>query len=103
MAVDYHVPVEALSLNVRETAILRSQEIPTDWYERFTPGKTTIEVRIGENREVIEFDAPAAEYGWNTIGEFDVGFEHTEVWILGASDRQTTYADAIRWVPLKDM
>lgn len=99
---EYHMPVEALGQNSRENAIQRSQEKPTDWYERFTPGITIIEVYIGENREVIEFNAPAAEYGWNTIGEFDVASEHTEVWISGASDRQTIYADAIRWVPQKN-
>ena len=93
------MPVEALGQNSRENAIHRSQEKPTDWYERFTPGITMIEVLIGEKREVIEFNAPAAEYGWNTIGEFEVASEHAEVWISGASDRQTVYADAIRWVP----
>ncbi|MCY3541480.1 MAG: hypothetical protein OXH31_06190 [Gammaproteobacteria bacterium] len=96
---EYHMPVDSLDQNVREKSILRSQEKPTDWYERFTPGISIIEVLIGEEKEVIEFNAPAAEYGWNTIGEFDVGSEHTEVWISGASDRKTVYADAIRWVP----
>ncbi|MXZ56536.1 MAG: hypothetical protein F4227_07070 [Gammaproteobacteria bacterium] len=96
------MPVEALDQNVRETAILNSQELPTDWYERFTPGITTIEVLIGEKREVIEFNAPAAAYGWNTIGEFVVDSERTEVRISGASNRQTIYADAIQWVPLNE-
>ncbi|MYF37188.1 MAG: hypothetical protein F4219_00240 [Gammaproteobacteria bacterium] len=96
---EYHMPVEALGQNSRENAIQRSQEKPTDWYERFTPGITMIEVLIGEKREVIEFNAPAAEYGWNTIGEFEVASEHAEVWISGASNRQTVYADAIRWIP----
>ena len=96
---EYHMPVEALGQSVREKSILRSQEIPTDWYERFTPGITLIEVLIGEKSEVVEFDAQSAGYGWNTIGEFDVGSKLTEVWISGASDRETIYADAIRWVP----
>ena len=97
---DYHMPVEALRPNDRETQILLSQMKSTDWYERFPPGTTEVAVIIDEKRETIEFDAQAAEYGWNTLGEFDVGSKHTEVWISGASEQTTIYADAIRWVPM---
>jgi len=81
------MPVEALGQSVREKSILRSQEIPTDWYERFTPGVTIIEVLNGEKSEVVEFDAQSAGYGWNTIGEFDVGSEHGSLDL--ESDRPT--------------
>ena len=99
---DYHMPVEALDLNEREAQILLSLEKPTDWYERFSPGMTQFKVLHSQKNELIEFDAQAAEYGWNTLGEFDVDSTHVEVWISGASDKRTIYADAIRWVPQEE-
>jgi len=97
---DYHMPVELLDPNGAEARILLVQGKAIDWYDRFPPGMTEILIANGEKRETIEFDAQAAEFGWNTIGEFDVDVSLTEVWLSGASNKKTIYADAIRWVPL---
>ncbi|MYF03031.1 MAG: M1 family metallopeptidase [Gammaproteobacteria bacterium] len=99
---DYHMPVESLDPNGAEARIQLVQGRSIDWYERYPPGLTEILIVNSEKRETKEFDAQAAEYGWNTIGVFDVDSSLTEVWISSVSDRKTIYADAIRWVPLTD-
>ena len=99
---DYHMPVEILDPNGAEARIQLVQGRTIDWYERFPPGMTEILIVNSEKTETKEFDAQAAEHGWNTIGVFDVDSTKTEVWISGASAKQTIYADAIRWVPLTE-
>lgn len=94
----YHIPIEALGPDDPETRVLLVQGKATDWYERFPPGTTAIQVVFGETNELIEFNAQDAEYGWNTINEFEIDSTQAEVWISGASDKKTIYADAIRWV-----
>ncbi|MCY3540663.1 MAG: hypothetical protein OXH31_01970 [Gammaproteobacteria bacterium] len=99
---DYHMPVEFLDPNGAEARIQLVQGREIDWYERYPPGLTEILIAHGDATETHEFDAQAAEFGWNTIGEFDVDSTHIEVWISGASDKKTIYADAIRWVPVPE-
>ena len=99
---DYFMPVEALGPNDREAHILLAQGKRIDWYDKFKPGTAKINVLIGEESETFEFNAQNADFGWNSLGVFDVDSTNTEVWISGASDRQTIYADAIRWVPLDE-
>ena len=97
---DYHMPIEHLDPNDRESHILLVQGKRTDWYERFPPGATDVAVFHGKKREAVTFEAQQADHGWNTLGEFDVDSTNTEVWISGTSDLKTIYADAIRWVPI---
>ena len=99
---EYHMPFEEISVDGSVARILQIQNEPTDWYERFPTGITDFTIKIGEKQETVEFDASTAEYGWNIIGEFGVDSTHVEVWISGASDKKTIYADAIRWVPLRE-
>ena len=99
---EYFMPVEDLGQNTRERSILLGQQLPADWYERFSPDETEIVVKIGDTANTMKFDATTADFGWNTLGEFDVDSVSTEVWISAASDKKTIYADAVRWVPLME-
>ncbi|MYI77244.1 MAG: hypothetical protein F4077_05715 [Gammaproteobacteria bacterium] len=98
---EYHQPVEELAPSDRETLVLLYQGLSADWFKLYPAGNTRIKVVIGEREETIEFDAQNAEYGWHVLGTFDVDSTQTEVWISGASEKKTIYADAIRWVPLE--
>ncbi|MYD45461.1 MAG: hypothetical protein F4W92_03840 [Gammaproteobacteria bacterium] len=97
---EYHQPVEELTLSDRETLVLQYQGLSADWFKLYPAGNTRIKVVIGEREKTIEFNARDAEYGWHELGEFEVDSTETEVWISGSSDKKTIYADAIRWIPL---
>ena len=50
----------------------------------------------GEER-ALEFDAAAAETGWNTLGEFDLPKGAARVAVSNRSSGGTVIADAVRW------
>jgi len=50
--------------------------------------------------ESIEFDAGAAETGWNVLGEFELGAGETELHLTDKTDGSAVVADAVRWQPL---
>lgn len=49
------------------------------------------------DRQPIEFDAAAAEDGWNDLGEYGLPAGETRLQITNASSGKVVVADAIRW------
>ena len=55
----------------------------------------------GEER-ALEFDAAAAETGWNTLGEFDLSKGAARVVVSNQSSGSVVIADAVRWQMIRE-
>lgn len=68
----------------------------------YSPGRQGgYDIRLASGGEVraLEFDASAAEAGWNPLGEFDLGAGETRLEVSDATDGRTVLVDAIHWSP----
>lgn len=65
-----------------------------------TLGTYEMTVLIDGDEEVIEFDGGAADTGWNTLGDFDLGTGEVEVRVTNVTSGSAVVADAIRWSPV---
>jgi hypothetical protein len=63
-------------------------------------GKLQLVVVDGDDRQTVEFDAKAAESGWNSVGKFDLSTKSVVVEVTNESDGRIVPADAIRWTPV---
>jgi ABC-type transport system involved in multi-copper enzyme maturation permease subunit len=54
------------------------------------------------DRETVDFDASAAEPGWNTLAELDLGAGEARVEITNETTGLVVIADAIRWQSSRD-
>lgn len=63
-------------------------------------GRYDIAVEFGGERRAVEFDAHAAEVGWNALGEFDLPAGEVRVLVSDRTDGEFVMADAIRWRPV---
>jgi ABC-type transport system involved in multi-copper enzyme maturation permease subunit len=69
---------------------------------QFAPKLGTYEIALivdGE-QELLEFDGGAAEAGWNTLGDFELGTSEVEVRVTNVTSGGAVVADAIRWTPV---
>lgn len=62
-------------------------------------GTYDVTLRVDGEARDVEFDGAAAEAGWNTLGEFDLGAGEVRVEISDQTSGQLVVADAIRWQP----
>ena len=51
----------------------------------------------GGERRKLEFDASAAESGWNSLGEFELPVGEARVLVSDETSGRVVIADAIRW------
>lgn len=82
----YHVP----SLRVMG---LGSQA----WGPQDEQGTYHLEVDAGQTKELVDFDAAAAETGWNEVDAFDLPAGTVTVSVSDNTSGATVVADAIRW------
>ena len=88
----YHMPTPRLPRWMRWKR--RGRASPFD-----NQGGYDIAVEIRGERRAVEFDAHAAEAGWNTLGEFDLPAGVVRVVVSDRTDGEFVMADAIRWQP----
>ena len=50
----------------------------------------------------IDFDASAAEPGWNSLGDFELDAGEVSLVVANRTDGATVVADAIRWTAQND-
>ena len=59
---------------------------------------------LTENRvRPVEFDASAAERGWNDLGTFDLTAGTVRLSISDATEGESVIVDAIRWMPVNQI
>ena len=63
-------------------------------------GSYDISLLNNGDTEAIEFDAEAAETGWNSLGEFELSAGEAEVQFTDTTSGEAVVVDAIRWEPL---
>ena len=66
------------------------------------PGTYDLTLIAGGEERALEFDAAAAETGWNTLGEFDLPRGAARLLLSNRSSGRAVIADAVRWQPLDD-
>ncbi|MDE0039499.1 MAG: hypothetical protein OXU77_18375 [Gammaproteobacteria bacterium] len=82
----YHVP------SLRVTGLFSQAWGPQDEL-----GTYQLEVVAGQTKEMVDFDAAAAETGWNEVDVFDLPAGTVTVWVSNSTTGATVIADAIRW------
>ena len=65
------------------------------------PGTYDLTLIAGGEDRALEFDAAAAETGWNTLGDFDLSKGAARVVVSNRSSGRTVIADAVRWQPVR--
>ena len=60
-------------------------------------GNYDLTLIAGGEERALEFDAAAAETGWNTLGEFDLSKGAARVVVSNQSSGSVVIADAVRW------
>lgn len=60
-------------------------------------GSYDIALEFGDERRAVEFDAQAAEAGWNDLGEFHLPAGAVRVVVSNRTEGAFVVADAIRW------
>ena len=63
-------------------------------------GSMAMRLVAGTVETKIDFDAGAAEPGWNKLGEYDIGAGPVRLEISSRTSGQVVVADAVRWVPV---
>lgn len=61
------------------------------------PGTYDLTLIAGGEERALEFDAAAAETGWNTLGEFDLPRGAARVVVSNETSGRVVIADAVRW------
>ncbi len=67
-----------------------------------TLGTYDVTLIAGGEERTLEFDAAAAETGWNTLGEFDLPRGEARVVVSNRSSGRVVIADAVRWQPVHE-
>jgi hypothetical protein len=65
-----------------------------------TLGSYDLSLTNNGDSESIEFDAEAAETGWNPLGDFELSAGETQVRLTDKTTGSAVVADAIRWEPI---
>ncbi len=65
-----------------------------------SPGTYDLTLEAGGEEHSLEFDAGAAETGWNHLGEFSLSEGPVRVVVSNQTSGQLVIADAIRWEPV---
>ena len=99
---DYHLP----NLDARFTTRSRSPLTLTASFSDARPPRPTLgdyDLRLvdaeGHERQ-IDFDATAAEPGWNALGDFELDAGQVSLVVTNRTEGDTVVADAIRWTVL---
>lgn len=67
------------------------------WGPQDEQGRYRFEVVAGQVKELVDFDAAAAETGWNEVDAFDLPAGTVTISVSDTSSGATVVADAIRW------
>jgi len=66
-------------------------------------GRYDLTLSAGQRAWPLEFDASAAERGWNDLGTFDLTAGTVRLSISDATEGESVIADAIRWIPVNEV
>ena len=84
--IDYHLPDPSDS--------------PSPFARNVRQGVYRLEVVADGGASEVEFDADAAEWGWNDIGTFDLPAGEVALAVSNATTGVAVFADAVRWRPM---
>ena len=73
---------------------------PSSWRLFGTLGTMAMRLVAGAGETKIDFDAGAAEPGWNKLGEYDIAAGPVRLEISSRTSGEVVVADAVRWVPV---
>ncbi len=93
---DYHLPdpsAGAGSFSAGSGGIRVSASVAGDDHR----GSYDLKIRAAATELAVEFDASAAEVGWNNLGEFELPAGEVQLVVSNETSGQTVVADAIRW------
>lgn len=63
-------------------------------------GPMVMRLVLGETEARVDFDAGAAEPGWNKLGDLEIGAQRTvRLEVTTQTSGEMVIADAIRWTP----
>ena len=72
----------------------------SSWRLFATLGTMAMRLVAGAVETKIDFDADAAEPGWNKLGEYDIVAGPVRLEISSRTSGKVVVADAVRWVPV---
>ncbi len=96
---EFHLPVVA-----SETETVSGPGLRVDARSGFGGRLGTYDIRLvsGDETYPLDFDASAAQDGWNSLGEFDLGAGSARVEVSDETSGRVVVVDAIRWHSLED-
>ena len=92
---DYHIPVRVAGGGRRGELKKAMMGKRDDVGEQ---GDYSLTLQFLDEEKTIEFDAAAGNYGWNNLGIFELPSAKVTIKVSQASEGDTLFADAIRWV-----
>ena len=95
--VEYHLPIISAPSpsSVSVPIPIKIHEPPPERH-----GMYDMWLQAGDEKIAIQFDAAAAEPGWNLLGEFDIGQREVSLIVSDDTSGTVTVADAVRWTPV---
>ena len=66
-------------------------------------GQYDVTLLTGNRARPVEFDASAAERGWNDLGTFDLAAGQVRLSSSDATEGESGIVDAIRWMPVNQI
>ncbi|MYD98746.1 MAG: hypothetical protein F4X98_15360 [Gammaproteobacteria bacterium] len=97
---DYHLPNLDVGFTTRSRSLFQLTAEIEITSGRQTPGLGDYDLRLvdaDDNARGIDFDASAAEPGWNTLGNFELDAGEVRLVVTNRTTGATVVADAIRW------
>ena len=99
---DFHLPNLDVGFTTRSRSLFQLTAEIEITSGRQTPGLGDYDLRLvdpDDNARGIDFDASAAEPGWNTLGNFELDAGEIRLVVTNRTTGATVVADAIRWTP----
>ena len=96
---EYHLPVLS---SVRRSRGGPGVQISAQVGLGGTQGSYDLTLDAGGEQRELEFDASAAESGWNSLGEFELPAGEARVLVSDETSGRVVIADAIRWRSLTE-
>lgn len=97
----YHSPFVGGKARKRKKDNARSERM--GWGSGSELGRYDLTLSAGQRAWPLEFDASAAERGWNDLGTFDLTAGTVRLSISDATEGESVIADAIRWIPVNEV
>ena len=100
----YHSPFVGGKARKRKKDNARSERMARmGWGSGSELGRYDLTLSAGQRAWPLEFDASAAERGWNDLGTFDLTAGTVRLSISDATEGESVIADAIRWIPVNEV